>query len=310
MFNAAMFLYERLRPAWLSCLVVPPLLLAACVPGERAAAPVASAASDCSPLPLDRKAFADSPKVDNTFLPSIPGMQFVLDGSVVSSDGKRHQHRIESTVTQLTKVIDGVNTIVIYERDIQDGVVAESELAFVAQDNHGAVWRLGEYPEEYDNGHLLGAPSSWLSGVAGAKAGIEMVEKPRVGSPAFLQGLAPAVGFKDCGIVFKNDERVCVPVGCYNGVLEVDEYAPLKPRDGHQRKFYAPGVGTIKVAAAGGVDPEELALTKAAKLCAGELATMQGMALAQDNRGYEFAKGVYGTTAPAKETLRAQTCAG
>jgi hypothetical protein len=310
MLNEPMFSFETLRPAWLTCLVVPALLLAACAPGERAAAPAASAASDCSPLSLDRKAFPDIPKVDNKFLPLVPAMQFYLDGFVIRVDKSRHPHRIETTVTQLTKVIDGVNTIVIFERDFQDDKLAESELFFVAQDNQGTVWRLGEYPEEYDNGQLLGAPSAWLSGVARGRAGTEMVGKPRVGSSPFLQGLGPEVGFKDCGVVFKSGEHMCVRVGCYDGVLEVDEFAPLKPREGHQRKFYAPGVGNIKVAAAGGEDPEELDLTKAAKICAAELANLQGLALSQDGRGYQFSKDLYGKTLPAKETLRAQTCAG
>lgn len=50
----------------------------------------------------------------------------------------------------LTKVIDGVRTIVLFDVDVQDGKVIESELFFVAQDRDGIVWTLGEYPEEYD----------------------------------------------------------------------------------------------------------------------------------------------------------------
>jgi hypothetical protein len=287
------------------------VLLGACqLPSSRAGAAPRSTPepTDCSPAVLDRAAFPDAPRIDNTFHPFAPGMQFVLDGFVVGPDGSRHPHRIETTVTQLTKVIDGVTAMVIFERDFQDGRMTESELAFLAQDSGGAVWNMGEFPEEYDNGQLLGAPSAWLSGVAGARAGMEMVGHPRVGDPPFQEGLAPGVGFKDCAVVYQTGQHVCVQGHCYDGVLVVDEFAPLNKREGHQRKFYAPGVGTIKVGAAGGADPEELELTKAARLCSSELAGPQALAMAQDGRGYRVASDVYAGTAPARETLRAQPC--
>src|SRR5205085_8847383 len=144
------------------------------------------------------------------------------------------------------------------------GVLQESELFFLAQREDGSVWTLGEYPEEYDNGELTGAPSTWISGTARARAGIAMLAQPKVGAPTYLQGLGPKVGFKDCATVFQTGQRTCVPTGCYDGVLVTDEFAPLEPEGGHQRKFYAPGVGVVRVGAAGGVDPEELKLTKAA----------------------------------------------
>ena len=62
----------------------------------------------------------------------------------------RRPHQVITTVTDLTKVIDGVRTVVIWERDINDGRLLEGELAFQAQDDDGNVWNLGEYPEEYD----------------------------------------------------------------------------------------------------------------------------------------------------------------
>jgi hypothetical protein len=292
--------------------VLAPLLVVACLPampGGKPSSAGGAAADDCSPVQLDRKTFPEIPKIDNKFRPLVPGMQFVLDGFVIGIDGSRHPHQIETTVTELTKLIDGVNTIVIFERDFHDSQMTESELFFVAQDTGGSVWNLGEYPEVYDSGHLLGAPSAWLSGAAGARAGIEMPGKPRVGGPPFSEGLAPEVRFKDCGVVFKTDQRACVRGTCYDGVLVVDEFAPLNRREGHQRKYYAPGVGTVKVGAAGGVDPEELELSKASKLCQAGFAELQALALAQDGRAYQDAKSIYGTYQPAKKTLNAQLCA-
>jgi len=266
------------------------------------------AANDCAPAPLDRSWFPAVPRVDNRFRPFLPGMEYVLDGSVLGPDGSRHAHRIETIVTQLTKLVDGVTTVVVFERDFQDGTMTESELALLAQDRQGAVWNLGEYPEVYDLGQLLGAPSAWISGVAGSRAGMEMVARPRVGDPPFQEGLAPAVGFKDCAVVYQSGQRVCVGGQCYDGVLVVDEFAPLNRREGHQRKYYAPNVGTIKVGAVGGADPEVLELTRAVHLCQPELVAAQELALAQDTRGYRVATDLFAGLPPASATLQAQPC--
>jgi hypothetical protein len=120
--------------------------------------------------------------------------------------------------------------------------------------------------------------------------------------------LAPHVAFQDCGTVFKTDHRTCIRLKCYNDVLVIDEFSPLDPAGGHQRKLYAPGVGAIKVAAAGGVDPEALQLTKAAELCPGAFAKFRKQALEQDGRAYHIAPDVYGKSQRAQDTLTADSC--
>jgi hypothetical protein len=312
-----MFGHRRVRSAWLSLFIVPGLLVATSAPAtasaaRQAAAPAAPAtatppATDCSPVSLHRSHFPASPKIDNRFLPLTPGMQFFLDGSVIADDGTAHPHRIATTVTDLTKVVDGVRTLVLFDVDIQDGQIVESELFFVAQRDDGSVWTLGEYPELYVNGRLTGAPSTWIAGIATARAGTAMLAHPAVGTPTYLQGLAPKVAFKDCATVFHAGQRTCVTLKCYNDVLVVDEFAPLDVAGGHQRKFYAPGVGNIRVEAAGGVDPEALQLTRAAELCSGAFAKVRNDVLAQDSRGYHVSTDVYAKTPHAKQTLPADT---
>jgi hypothetical protein len=300
--------HRSVRTALLSLLALPGLLLGMTAPAAAASAPAPVIASDCSPQALQRADFPASPKITNHFYPLVPGTQFFLDGSVIDEAGVAHPHRIATTVTDLTKVVNGVNAMVIFDVDIQDGVLQESELFFVSQREDGSVWTLGEYPEEYDNGQLTGAPSTWISGTEKARAGIAMLGHPTVGTPTYLQGLAPKVDFKDCATVFQTGEHVCVKTGCYDNVLETDEFAPLDPEGGHQRKFNAPGVGVIKVAAAGGVDPEALQLTKDKVLCKSAFASVRQQVLEQDARGYQVATKVYGTTTPAVRTLQAASC--
>ena len=63
---------------------------------------------------------------------------------------QRVPHRFVMNVTDLTKVIGGVRSVVTWDLDYTDGELVEAELAFFAQDKEGNVWRMGEYPEEYD----------------------------------------------------------------------------------------------------------------------------------------------------------------
>jgi hypothetical protein len=309
----------RVRRTWVGPLFISVLGLTTFAPASASSGPAATTpatasvtATDCGPaLKLDRKDFPNSPRITNRFLPLTPGKQFVLDGVVLDDQNQPHPHQIVTTVTDLTKVVDGVRTLVVFDEDIQDGETVESEIFFVAQDRDGTVWTFGENPELYDHGVLIGASSTWLSGVQDARAGIAMLAKPKVGTRTYLQGLAPEVGFKDCATVFKTGEKhVCVPVKCYDNVLEVDEFAPLDPAGGHQRKFYAPGVGVglIQVKAAGGVDPEVLKLIRAERLCKADFADIRQRALEQDARAYTVAPDVYAGSPHAKDTLDAKTC--
>ena len=109
-----------------------------------------------------------------------------------SRNGENVPHRIVFTVTDLTKVINGVRTVVIFGRDYSRGELLEAELAFFAQDRDGNVWHLGQYREMYDEVGLVGG-RAWLVGhLDGARAGIMMKAKPPLGTPSYSQGYAPA----------------------------------------------------------------------------------------------------------------------
>ena len=96
---------------------------------------------------LDPGTFDNPTNIDNPWYPMVPGTQWVYEGST-EDRGFTIPHRIVFTVTELTKVIEGVRTVVAWIEDYSEGQLVESELAFYAQDNDGKVWYLGEYPEE------------------------------------------------------------------------------------------------------------------------------------------------------------------
>jgi hypothetical protein len=233
--------------------------------------------------------------VDNRWFPLEPGTRFDMRGTVVEG-GTTHRHRIVTTVTRLTKVLDGVRAAVVLDQDYDDGTLQESELAFMAEDTRGRVWNVGEYPEQYESGNLTGAPSTWMTGTAGARAGVGMASSPRLGGRPYLQGSAPSVGFRDCAQVSTTRQRVCVPAGCYRNVLVIEEWAPLEPDGGEQVKYYAPGVGNVQVTALGGGTPENLRLAGLRRLHGSAMAAVDALALKQDRRGYHVSPDVYGRT--------------
>src|SRR5215210_7494908 len=181
-------------------------------------APLTGSAED-----FERAQFDDPTHIDNRWLPLKPGTQFVYEGSAIDDD-ERISRRVVTTVTDLSKVIDGVRTLVISERDYTAGQLSEPELAFFAQDNAGNVWLVGEYPEEYDEGEFDKAPA-WISGQKDARAGVAMLANPRLGSPDYAQGFAPPpTDFNDRARVYKTGQRTCTPVKCYNKVVVTEEF--------------------------------------------------------------------------------------
>jgi hypothetical protein len=245
--------------------------------------------------------FSASTRIDNRWHPLVAGTQFVFEGRSNRGLGPL-PHRVIFTVTGLTKKVHGVDAVVLFDRDLNRDKLLEAEITFFAQDDDGNVWNFGEYPEEYaEDGSFDGAPSTWLSGSRGARAGILMRGDPQPGTPSYMQGVAPKIGFGDTAKVLRYDKRACVPVGCYENVLVVDETNPLDPGDGHQLKYYAAGVGNISVAPGrGGKEREILELVKVQKLRPKTLAKLDREALRFDRRAYRTVRKVWGGSERAK----------
>jgi len=248
---------------------------------------------------FDADNFDDTVGINNTYFPLEPGMQLVYEGFTNDDDGNRIARRLIVTVTDLTKVIDGVRSMTSWDQDFNEDSLVEAELAFYAQDDDGTVWRMGEHPEEYENGKFVGAPT-WIHGIADSIAGIEMLANPALETPSYSQGWAPAVEFTDRGQVSQTGQEVCVPAGCYENVIVVDETSKAEP-DSHQLKYYAPGVGNIKVDWKGEDQTQEtLELIEIKQLSAEELAAARAEALKLEKSAYEKSTDVYAKTSPSE----------
>jgi hypothetical protein len=248
---------------------------------------------------FSRESFDRSTLVDNPWLPLRPGRMLAFEGSTFE-DGASVSHRLVSTVTDLVKPVAGVRNVVVWEQDWRGGVLAEAELAFFAQDDDGNVWHLGEYPAEYEDGKIVATPA-WIHGIRGATAGIAMPAHPRLGAADYAQGFAPPpVNWADRAQTYKVDQRTCVPVGCYKGVLVVREFERSKP-DASQLKYFGRGLGNVRVGWLGtrDQDHEVLVLTRVRNLDAKAMARVRRQALLLERYAYERSKPVYGGTAPS-----------
>lgn len=242
--------------------------------------------------------FDDPTTIDNPWLPLRQGMRYIYEGGT-EGGGETAEHRVIITVTDLTKEIDGVTTVVSWDEDYSGGDLVEAELAFYAQDNDGNVWRMGEYPEVYENNRLVEAPA-WISGLKGARAGIMMAADPQMGTGSFSQGWGPAVGFTDRWQVDQVDQQTCVPLDCYEGVLVIAEFSQEEP-DAFQLKYYAAGVGNVQVGWRGlDATREELELVEIVQLTPDALAEARAQALELEARAYEISREVYDQTPPSK----------
>lgn len=253
---------------------------------------------------FDSNNFSNPTTIDNEWLPMKPGTRWVYEGTTIEDDGTRVPHRVVINITDLTKVIGGVRSVVSWDMDYSDGELVEAELAFFAQDNDGNIWRMGEYPEEYDAGKVVAAPT-WLHGIEEARAGIMMKAKPQVGTPSYSEGWGPAVNWTDRGKVDQMGQKTSVPAGNYEDVLVIAENSASET-DAEQLKHYARGVGNVRVAwrGAGEKTKETLELTKVEQLNPKALAEVRVKALQLEKSAYKKSKNVYSRT-PAAEPMLA-----
>jgi hypothetical protein len=249
---------------------------------------------------FDATRFVRSTQIDNEWMPLKPGARFIYAGTTIEDDGTAVPHRVVIHVTDLTKVVGGIRTVVTWDLDYNDGELVEAELAFFAQDTSGTVWRMGEYPAEYEDGKFVAAPT-WIHGFEDARAGIEMTSQPRSGTRSYAHGWGPAVGFSDRWHVDQMEQKTCVPVKCYEDVLVIAETSQSEP-DAQQLKYYARGVGNVRVGwrGAGEKTKETLELVKVEQLDATALAEVRTKALELERGAYERSKAVYAHTAPAE----------
>ena len=236
----------------------------------------------------------------NKWLSLRPGMQSVRQG-FVRVGHRRLPHRRVFTVTDVSKVIDGVRTVAILDQDFNGGEIAEQALDYLAEDKRGNVWFLGSYTESYEGGQFVNASDAWLAGVKGALPGILMQAHPRAGTPPYSQEKIPGQEATTARVV-KTGQSLCVPFKCYKDVLVIQEGSPSEPGV-IEYKYYAPGVGGIRTEPRSGTEQETEVLINLTQLSPRGLAELSAEALRLDRHARVAAPDVFGRVPAAKRTL-------
>ena len=147
------------------------------------------------------------------------------------------------TVLEETRMVDGVRTRIVEERETEGGQLAEVSRNFFAIDRTtGDVYYFGEDVDESKNGKVTGHAGAWLSGVNGARFGLMVPGTPKSGDRSY-QEIAPKIAM-DRAEVISVTENVKVPAGAFTNCLHTRESSAIE--GGSEDKWYAPGIGLIK----------------------------------------------------------------
>lgn len=164
-----------------------------------------------------------------------PGYQSVFEGG---------RERLVITVLDETKMVDGVMTRVVEERETKDGKLVEvSRNYFAISPRSNDVFYFGEDVDIYKGGKIVNHKGAWLAGVNGARFGLMMPGEMRL-QARYYQEIAPKVAMDRAEIVSLS-ETVKTPAGEFKNCLKVEETTPLEPGI-KEYKYYAAGVGLVQ----------------------------------------------------------------
>jgi hypothetical protein len=174
---------------------------------------------------------------DNWFLPLIPGLFQVLETP-------NHRVKVVVTVTNRTRLVDGVETRIVTEHEEKNGVLTEiSENYEAISTKTKSVYYFGEYATQYKDGQAVGHHGSWLAGENGAKFGMLMPGVPLLGAK-FLQENARPIAL-DRSQIIEEGVTIDTPAGRLKNCLRVYDTDGLDVSAPPENKIYCHGIGNV-----------------------------------------------------------------
>lgn len=142
-----------------------------------------------------------------------------------------------------TKVVMGITSIIQRDYVMEDGVILEDTDDWLAQDDDGNLWYMGELSKNYDEeGNFIGTEGSWEAGVDGALPGYWLPADPVVGQVYYQEWYEGEA--EDFAEVIAINETVVTDLGTFENVLVTKDINPFE-EDVYELKYYAPGTGLI-----------------------------------------------------------------
>jgi len=194
-------------------------------------------------VPDKGKRWTDSFHIEDCTFTSVGGNQFfsLQPGHQLVLQSKRE--KVTITVLDATKIVGGVETRIIEEREEQAGELKEVSRNFFALcKEHGDVFYFGEEVDDYENGKVVRHSGEWRADQPDSKAGILMPGTVLLGARHY-QEIAPKA--RDRAEIVDDDVTLKTPAGTFTHCLRVEETSGLDP-DEKCYKTYAPGVGLIQ----------------------------------------------------------------
>ena len=164
-----------------------------------------------------------------------PGYQLVLEGAGV---------RMQITVLNETKLINGVQTRVVEEREWAKGKLQEvsrNYYAFCEQTKD--VLHFGEDVEVYENGKMVRNEGTWLAGSNGNRPGLVIPGRPKPGMK-YYQEIAPGVTLNR-GEVVSLTETCKTSAGVFAQCMKIKGTSGLDSKK-LEYKYYAPKIGLVR----------------------------------------------------------------
>jgi hypothetical protein len=222
-------------PTWLVVVAAALLSVVGVACSDSSDAPPANPGADgwTADFPVAREDFVSVGR--NSYFILEPGYRLRLEGDGVE---------LVITVLNETKLVDGVETRVVEERESEDGELTEVARNYFAIDRRtNNVYYFGEDVDFYKDGKVTGHEGTWYSGVDGAKYGLVMPAQITIGAQ-YYQEIAPKVAL-DRAKNISVTETVKTPAGEFKDCLKVEETNPLE-KNAREFKYYAPGIGLIQ----------------------------------------------------------------
>jgi len=173
-------------------------------------------------------------EITNKYFTLKPGKQFTYRDSTGTQ-------RTEIVVTGETKKIMGVTTIIVRATEWKNGVLKEDTRDWYAQDKEGNVWYFGEAVDNYVNGKVDNHAGSWEAGVDGAKPGIIMLARPKVGETYRQEYYRKQA--EDMGTIVALDKKLTTPAGAFTNCLQIKDWSKIEWASEH--KYYCPTIGFL-----------------------------------------------------------------
>lgn len=185
--------------------------------------------------------FTNPTVITNAYYGPAAGKVYVYHAGEV---GQSPEEEITIERRTETKTIMGVACIIHHDVVKKDNVLVEDTDDWMAQDDDGNLWYMGEFVKNYEeNGDFSDNDGSWEAGVDEALPGYWIPASPVVGQTYFQEYYEGEA--EDRAEVLEVGVTVTIGLGTYENCIVTKDINPYE-EDVYEKKYYAPGIGAIK----------------------------------------------------------------